>query len=401
MSNKICNRVCPENECVKCNACVQICPKGCVKINERNPLNDFAEIDVSKCISCHLCGKTCPQNDKPIGYISYKCFAAWALDKEIRQKSASGGVAQCLYLSALSKGYAVVGVSLDSDLIARYHFINNKSSLSKFRNSKYVFSDTNIVYKKIDSELKQGKKILFIGLPCHVAGLKKYLLINQTDTTSLLLVDLICHGVTPSSFLQSYTKEMERKYRRTILNVNFRDYRFETQTYTMTLEDNSGIFYKRTVNRNDPYQIGYHSAITYRESCYRCRYASKERQGDITLSDFGGVGKKIPTSYSNHNVSCILVNSPKGEDMLDLLADIAFLEERPIEEEWETEKQLSCPSVISKERKMFVRIFAKTGDFVYSVKHAARKRMIENEIKHYIHFRELKKLAHRILRRTK
>ena len=47
--------------------------------------------------------------------------------------------------------------------------------LEEFRGSKYVKSNQIGIFKEIKNALEQGKIVLFIGLPCQVAGLKKLL----------------------------------------------------------------------------------------------------------------------------------------------------------------------------------------------------------------------------------
>ena len=48
------------------------------------------------------------------------------------------------------------------------------------------------MFSLVKADLKAGKPVLFIGTPCEVAGLKKYIKRIPED---LYLVDLICHGV--------------------------------------------------------------------------------------------------------------------------------------------------------------------------------------------------------------
>ena len=48
--------VCKINECTGCMACIDICPKKAIKIDdERHAYN--ARIDDDKCIQCNLCHK--------------------------------------------------------------------------------------------------------------------------------------------------------------------------------------------------------------------------------------------------------------------------------------------------------------------------------------------------------
>ena len=50
--------VCEKDMCTGCNACVNVCPKKCITINDSiKSLN--AEINIDLCINCKMCEKVC------------------------------------------------------------------------------------------------------------------------------------------------------------------------------------------------------------------------------------------------------------------------------------------------------------------------------------------------------
>ena len=55
--------VCELNKCAGCMACLDICPRGAIKI-----VDDLAAynamIDSDKCVDCGLCHNVCPNNHK-------------------------------------------------------------------------------------------------------------------------------------------------------------------------------------------------------------------------------------------------------------------------------------------------------------------------------------------------
>ena len=53
--------VCQLNQCAGCMACVDICPKGAITI-EDNLAAYNAVIDENKCIGCNACHKVCQSN---------------------------------------------------------------------------------------------------------------------------------------------------------------------------------------------------------------------------------------------------------------------------------------------------------------------------------------------------
>lgn len=96
-------------------------------------------------------------------------------DKSI-MKSASGGIASALSENIIMNGGYVVGVSYSEDFYSAEYIITNKlSDLDKLRGSKYCETNKGTIYKEVKLLLDEGKKILFIGLPCVVAALYKFI----------------------------------------------------------------------------------------------------------------------------------------------------------------------------------------------------------------------------------
>ena len=237
-----------------------------------------------------------------------------------------------------------------------YKISEELDSIKGFKNSKYVFSSTNSLFQEMNTCLKAGGKIAVIALPCQIAAIKK-IFCRYLD--NLLLVDLVCHGVTPTAYLTQHIKSIEQKKGDKAISVFFRDPAYSTDTFTFTLYNVKGnCFYaKRTANR-DSYQVGYHRMISYRENCYHCQFAKQYRISDLTISDYKGLGKYAPSGISdNRHVSCILINTDKGRDFVDCLIKQGNIvaEERPVHEPIDGDAQLRYPSQKSLARKIFER----------------------------------------------
>lgn len=387
--------VCEKNECTACGACIQICPKNCIDFERDETEMCSAQINRQKCISCKRCETVCPVLNEPMFYNSQKCYAAWSLDDEIRGKSASGGIATELYRFAVQKGMLFAGVFLNEEFEAVYRL--EEKNWRKFQNSKYVYSSMGNLYREVKQALLDNQEVVFIGLPCQVAGLRNYLHHLGCSCESLFTVDLICHGVTPSEFLKKHIAHIESSKKQKATEVSFRDPR--TYTYTFTLSDKKGIFYQKKVHRNDCYQIAYHYGIAYRNNCYHCKFAREERTGDLTLSDFAGVGSKNACSYDNKNVSCILANTDKGVELIGSLANTGyvFIEERPIEEEYSSEARLHSPTPLPKERKLFLEKYNKRNDFEAAMCLATRSIMVKNEMRYFFRVDTIRSKMSRIL----
>lgn len=61
--------------------------------------------------------------------------------------------------------------------------------------------------------------MLFSDTPCQVAGLKSFL--GNADTTNLLTIDLICHGVPSIKLFKSYMTWLEKKWEAVLLALIF------------------------------------------------------------------------------------------------------------------------------------------------------------------------------------
>lgn len=150
-----------------------------------------------------------------------------------------------------------------------------------------------------------------------------------------------------------------------------------TNTYTFTLYNSSGQrFCMRTIEGGDAYQVGYHKKITYRENCYHCQFAQSNRIGDMTLGDYHGLGLCGSCSFDDKNVSLILVNTDRGNVLLNRLIEKkkVIVYERPIEEPIKGEVQLRHPSTKTKARFDFERYIKKeNGDFFLTMSVVLKK----------------------------
>ena len=386
--------VCDADKCSACGVCINICPKGCISYLKKETGTKVAVINKNSCVNCHLCKKVCPQLDTVEGLESFVCYAAWSFDDTIRTNSASGGIATELYRFFSDKGYKLAGVSMTPMHTAEFSLSDSFESMPAYRNSKYVYSDAGNIYYEVGKNLVNQRGVLFIGLPCQVAALKKYLFVKKISLELLFTVDIVCHGTTPEQFLGEHIEHIEKKKKKKAIHVEFRDPEEKTSSFTFSLKDAEHTFYKRRVKANDVYQIGYHAGITYRDNFYSCQFATRKRQGDITLADFSYVGSYEFCSYSNENVSCVLINSKKGESLFSELCstDRIFYEKRPIEEEVTTEKQLNYPTRVPREREKFLKEIKSNNGFEKAMKYAARRIMIVNTVKNITHIEKIKQI---------
>ena len=193
--------VCAKDMCAGCMACINMCKKSAITI-----VDDYktynAVIDEVKCVNCGLCEKICP-NVKCVEQVNPIFWKeGWALNPEIRSNASSGGIASSIIYSFIKNGGYVASCMLNKGEFV-FELTNSTQRAEQFVGSKYVKSNPKTIYIDIERKLQEGKKVLFVGLPCQVAALKNF----SRNQDNLYTVDLICHGSPSPELLKMYLKE--------------------------------------------------------------------------------------------------------------------------------------------------------------------------------------------------
>lgn len=356
-----------KDACTGCGNCRLVCKKKAVTFTRDALNNIYPVIDSGKCVGCGLCQKVCPAINQVEKNRPKACYSCYASNEAIRKSSASGGVAQAIYRWCLKKDIPFAGVYFDNkELTAKYKLGFSEGDIHQFVNSKYTFSFMGNISEDVIDILKNEKPLVFIGLPCQVAAVKKYAETNKVKTENLFTVDIICHGVPSDLYIKEHVKnicngaaEIER--------LSFRDERFMTSKFVFSVDYN-GKNYHKYVESNDNFQIGYHNATIYRPNCYSCMYAGPNRCGDLTIGDFTGLGRVASVDGNIAEMkyqggSCVLCNSEKGQKVLAQIGDEKYLsiDSRPIEEALKFENQLASPSIPSTYRNRFAELYPEKG----------------------------------------
>lgn len=309
-------------QCTACEACINACPQKCISLKKTRYLEEKANIDLNYCINCGVCEKVCPQTSIRAKHKILFCYAAFRNDKVKRADSSSGGIASFFYEHALKQGTNIYGVKYTRESGAIYTMANSSIDVELFKGSKYVHASMGEVYTCIENQLKEKENVLFIGLPCQVAGLLNYLEKKHDKCDNLLTVDLICHGTCPSDYLIQEVDYIKKKLNLPeICNVTFRSNR-PKQLFSLTLYNENAKVQKSWPNEFQPYFYGFLRGITLRENCYYCQYATSKRVADITIGDFIDLGEMdgFPDfKWGTGNNSIMLANTEKGNDFIQQL----------------------------------------------------------------------------------
>lgn len=390
-----------KNECTGCGICSAKCPKKCISMENDDTDNIYPKVDERQCIDCALCLSVCHANDNSVKLNEIqKAYAAWNTDQEMRKKGASGGVITGIYQFAEDRDYKYVGVQFDSLWNLEYKISSEKKDYLKYMNSKYVYADIRNILAEIEKKLKDGIKMIVIGIPCQIAALKKFL---RKDYSNLITVDLICHGVCSNEYLKQHIDFIEKNTNKSTTKLYFRNPALDTDKFHFTLQQQEEIFYDKTTLDDDYYQIGYHKAIIYRENCYSCKYAKKERIADITVGDYWKLGEEIPFDYDTKNVSLIFSNTKKGEELIKKARDegYIFCVERPISESLKVQGQLNKPSMASKQHYIFMKQYRKYRNFEKACEKAMKIDIVCNKLGLQNELRILRRIKNKFFKKEK
>lgn len=312
-------------QCTGCGACAQVCPSGAIKMDADSEGFAYPAIDGVRCSDCGLCRKICPVNntgsieissDISLIMCNKSFFGCRAMDEETRERSSSGGVFTLLAKQVLSEGGAVFGAVFDESFRIRHAYIESISGLDGLRRSKYVQSDTAETFKEAEKFLMDGRKVLYCGTPCQIAGLKAYL---RKEYDGLLTCDLACSGVPSPKVWQMYLDCLRKEYKSEIASISFRDKKSGWSRYNMDIRFADGSSYT-VMAKKETFFIGFGKNIFNRKCCFDCKFRIQNTKADITLADFWGIEKLRDNDFSDdRGVSLAITHTYAGNAAIDAI----------------------------------------------------------------------------------
>lgn len=365
--------VCDYKECTACKACINICPKHAIRIEDRLCFIE-AVIDESVCIGCGLCETVCQVIHQPVLKEPVEWYQGWTNSEEDRLLSSSGGFANAISRQFINEGGSVVSCKLKNGRFV-YDIAETAKELEAFRGSKYAKSDPEDIYSRVNGLLKKGKKVLFIGLPCHVGGLKRYL--DPEGNQNLITVDLVCHGSPSQKLLDAFLKQYGDGMS-SISDIRFRD-RTSYRVTGVVFDRKNGkkAFSTVPAGVRDRFSIGFLNGLFCTENCYHCQYAGPQRVADITLGDSWGT--KLALTQINRGISLALCQSEKGANLLKR-SDVTLIEV-DLDHAIESNRQLKNAFPIPDEREMFFNLLKKGKSFNKAVSRCYPNKCFRQDVK--------------------
>lgn len=337
-----------KSECCGCAKCVYECPVNAIKMEEDELGYLYPTIDQNLCIDCNKCIKSCSFIDEHEFNLPKRTYAAVRNDKLKLLESSSGGVFAAVAEGVLNDGGAVCGAIIDTDLTVKHTIISSEEQLIHLLGSKYVQSDISSLFEVLPEFLKKGK-VLFCGTPCQVDAIAK----SCRNTNNLITMELICHGVPNNHMFKSYVNDLGYK------DIKYFKFRDKEQGWSFNSKLCTSGSQVKIPHRMSSYMSYFLDGEIYRESCYQCPYATDKRCADVTIGDFWGVVRKRPDLGKlldvDKGVSCLLVNTHKGEKVLESINLSKY--EVEYSDIKEGNEPLNHPSVYTEKRKVLLNIW--------------------------------------------
>lgn len=314
--------------CCGCGACSAACPKGCISMERDNLGFSRPIVNAEICIDCGACEQACPAiGERSVDQLK---SVSWAKSdsSELLDRSSSGGIFGLLARKVLSEGGVVCGAAFDEGCrTVRHVLVGNETGLDAVMRSKYVQSSIGKeVYRGVRNAIRSGRRVLFAGTACQVAGMRGYLgKLGESDL--FLSVDVICHGVPSPELWSRWIDYRGEAFGSDVCDVNMRSKTTGWLSYSAAYKhaaekDNTRDIESRVFSE-DWYMKAFLANASLRSSCLACP-AKRSSGADVTLGDFWGFQNIHPEVDCSKGVSAVLCNSKKGERAFKAISRITL-----------------------------------------------------------------------------
>lgn len=274
----------------------------------------YPVVNKEQCVDCGLCERVCPCLNQNVPRHPLMVNATRSSDENVRSKSSSGGLFTMFAETVIADGGVVFGARFDKNWNVLHDYTEVLDGLNAFRGSKYVQSYIGETYKQAREFLMNGRKVLFSGTPCQIAGLKKYL---HKEYDTLLTIEVVCHGVPSPIVWKSYLEYINPLHM-PITNINLRDKSRGWKRYSYLIESNDSKLVDDYA-ASSLYLKGFSLNLTLRPSCYKCPAKEQKSGADITLADCWGVENLEGYMDDNKGVSTVIINTAKAKVLFNRL----------------------------------------------------------------------------------
>lgn len=384
-----------KSACCGCSACYAICPKQCITLSADKEGFLYPVVNAEVCINCGLCEKVCPVLHPKKKEVQPDVFAVINTNEKIRLQSSSGGIFTFIAEKVIDEGGVVFGARFNENWEVVHDYTENKEGLSYFRGSKYVQSNLGNTFNQAKSFLDAGRKVMFTGTPCQIAGLKNFL---RKSYDNLLTVDVVCHGVPSPTIWKGYlawsvkniykNQSLPKKaweLKDVIQNISFRSKEKGWKNYHVAIEYTNGIresvpFYQNL------YMNAFLSDFSLRPSCYACPAKLENMQGDMTLADFWGIEYLKPEIDDDKGWGLMLIHNESVWKQYDSVSNITKYSLN-LSDVIKSNPMIVVSPSLSINRTFFFDLFFKRGleiSYQYTISRKLQIRILRNLYRRFL-----------------
>jgi len=352
-----------DRKCYGCSACANVCPQKAIEMVHNDEGFLVPKVNKKKCIDCGLCNKVCIYlNQKDHNEVKKNdiILSAYRKNPQYYKNYTSSGIFHEAAKIFIENQGIVCGCVWNSKMEAEHILATNMEVVAKMSYSKYVQSNLNDCFEKIEQELKNGKKILFSGTPCQVGAIKRYL---KNEYSNFYAIAIVCHGVPSPKIWEKYKEELEKKYSSKMVDANFRykgKYGWITPFTKYTFENK-----KESINLSfteDKYVIAFGADILHRNTCYDCRYKGTNSNADIVIGDYWGCSTKLLKKSKNKGINSVIVHTEKGKELMEKIENLFEFNNEKLESISLENKPIIQPVKYNNIREDFYEEYIKNGD---------------------------------------
>lgn len=292
---------------------------GCIAVELDQDGYYIANADANKCNNCGICQTVCGKfvDKYPLAYHDpLKVYVGHINDIEVRRNSSSGGIATALVDTAIEQGYKVIGAAFDYTAGRVKHIVlEDKADAKKIRGSKYLPSFTCDAF----AQIKANEKLLVIGTPCQIGGLRKYIG-GKTGYENVLLVDFRCFGHPGYNLLDKYLRYLDSLHHQPIIEINLRDkMRGWLMWGVKAVFADKHVYYD--TKYGDPFALAFRTGQSIHDVCLKCNEYKNHSHADIRLEDAWHFVSQCNEEERENGISQITIYSEKGARLFAAAAD--------------------------------------------------------------------------------
>lgn len=346
--------------CTGCTACYSVCPNNSIRMVSDQFGFLYPKIDAENCVGCLKCEKSCPVcNPLVADGIEPMAYAAYSLNEKTRMNSSSGGIFGEIANHIIEQNGYVYGAAYTDDFVVKHCGVNSREKLTQLQGAKYSQSVLDQIFLDVKRHLLNAEKVLFVGTPCQIYGLKAFL---NKSYDNLFTVDFVCYGIPSPVIWRKYVQyrscnDNSGEFPK-MINLRSKETGWREYKYSILFQYSKEKKYS-ALNGTDLYSKLFVSNCINRESCSECHFKGINRISDLTLADFWGIWDILPEMDDDRGTSAVIAHSEEGIRIINAISDKLKIQRVEISQVMLRNPSLIHASKLNRKRNRIMRMIIK------------------------------------------